>query len=157
MRTRYSINDRYNRGWMISPSYNWPQGRIALSDRMIALVIISLRDSANGNTVTRRLLAATYGGIAGGSGMERRLLQQTSIPLPTDLSASFRAALDALAKSPTVDPIPPVDYDVNIADQIGEAFSLQKGQYVVANMKMTAVFKKVGNECFPYCIYFLCL
>jgi hypothetical protein len=60
----YSINNRYNRAWAISPANSWQirdvnaigQTQYTLQDRFLMFALVALRDSTAGATVGRRLL-----------------------------------------------------------------------------------------------------
>lgn len=66
VRSRYELDHRTRRAWLLNPGYNWPMpegGRtiLELSDRTIIIAILTLND-ADGNMVTSRRLLSTLGG-----------------------------------------------------------------------------------------------
>jgi cysteine-rich repeat protein len=60
VRSKYEINDMLSRAWYINPGYTWPSAgglsALYLTDKMIAVAAITLRDSVTDQTAGRRLL-----------------------------------------------------------------------------------------------------
>jgi hypothetical protein len=61
VRSKFEINNYMRRAWYINPGYEWPspagttaQSSLSLTDKMIAVAVISLRDVATGRVTGRR-------------------------------------------------------------------------------------------------------
>jgi hypothetical protein len=61
VRSKFEINNYMRRAWYINPGYEWPpptgssaQSSLSLTDKMIAVAVISLRDVATGAVTGRR-------------------------------------------------------------------------------------------------------
>lgn len=141
VRNNYNLDDRYKRAWLLNVGYNWPLDRTFMSrevlpDHLVVLVVLTLRDSATGSTVGRRLMAAASHPDGG------RKLLQIGLPDPVDAQKAFVDSLNALGNSPSVNAVPPITLNVNVADQIGRAM-IQSGQpFAVVNITLAGLFRQ---------------
>ena len=111
VRTHYGVNDRFIKGWMINPGHYWPQGGFALSDRMIAIAVLTLKTSTG-----RRLLVDTI-----------------------TRDVQFKQGLAALAQTPGTTVMPPMSLNQDIFTQAGRAMGLK--EYIMVNVSVAALFK----------------
>ena len=66
IRDKNDINDRYTKAYFINPGFDWPgQSPIALSDKMVAIVAITLDDGRGDVTARRRVLLEVSSGTSG--------------------------------------------------------------------------------------------
>jgi hypothetical protein len=69
VRSKFEIDNYLRRAWYINPAVNWPtpgtgaaQSSLFLTDKMIGLAVVTLRDSATGVPRARRLMSIASAG-----------------------------------------------------------------------------------------------
>lgn len=130
VRSKYSIDDRVNKAWYVNPGYSWTalpgssaQEILQMSDKLIAIAVITLNDG-NGNLVRRRLLTASSSSSMAGSKTSARrkskraigtpgsrmkdlnqvltdaVIRRRSISTPTSVEEKFKEAMNRIAEAP---------------------------------------------------------
>lgn len=163
VRNKFDINDRSNKAWYINPGYLWTsvQGSAAqnilhLSDKLIAVAIITLNDGG-GNLVRRRLVTTT---LSGGISESRKIFRRASEKYPPSLSMGktqirgqrrvsipstqdekFKDAMDTISTNPRAGALPPIDYSVNVGREIASILGIDKdNMWGMVDMHMKGVF-----------------
>lgn len=164
VRQNFGIDDRVRKAWFINPGNRWNvpmttgyQSDLLLSDRLIAVAVITLNDGS-GNILRRRLMSFTSGGGGGGGGSgstllrssmlpthnagksRRGLLQSSSsesdefvrVPLqPEQLDVdetTFREAARETLQEPKTGTLPPFQYNVDIPKTMTEVYGVGNGE-----------------------------
>jgi len=100
VRTKYGINDRYNKAWFVNPGYPWAaragsaaQSTLSLSDKTIIVAVVSLDDGTGMNR--RRMLLQVMGD---GQTSTQLLDNIKSNPLQQSLPVLDNVLVDPLAQ-----------------------------------------------------------
>lgn len=151
VRSKFSINDRINRAWYINPGHKWPtvpgapaQSVLLLSDRLIAIAVVSLRDGG-GNIVRRRLMSTTYQSTHKKHNT-RALLQDTStitptmVQVPRTTEEMVQAAMNSISNSPIAEAMPPISYGINVPNTLAKIVGVSEKPHDVIRVSMKALF-----------------
>jgi hypothetical protein len=143
VRSRFAIDNYIRKAWYINPGYEWPipagspaQSQLSLTDKMIALAVISLRDSVTGIVRGRRLMSIVSDGGKHSHvsheidtrPMSRGLLQSTDAPVrPVQVPSTAvqrEAALTTIKNTPINSPIPVIQYNVDVMRTLGTIYGI---------------------------------
>jgi hypothetical protein len=119
--SKYEIDERSKLAWYIHPGYAWPiipggpaQSSLAVSDKLIIIAVISIRDSITGTIVRRRLLQTSS-------------TTTNAVPIPKTHDQAILDSIEAAKNSPAVKKIKPINYGVGAPMTLAKIWGIPSG------------------------------
>lgn len=116
--SKYEIDGRSKLAWYIHPGYAWPiipggpsQSVLAVSDKLIIIAVISIRDSITGTVVRRRLLQSST----------------NAVPIPKTHDQAILDSIEAAKNSPAVKKLKPINHDVGAPVTLAKIWGIPTG------------------------------
>jgi hypothetical protein len=149
--SRFAINNYMRRAWYINPGYEWPtpygstaQSSLSLTDKMIAVAVVSLRDAVTGVIRARRLLSivSSNGKTVVANAPEPRRAAELGeqlqlVPKPSGPS-ELQAAVALLKEQPITRNMPTMVFNVDVPQTLAGIYGIRPDQrWTTADVQVT--------------------